>query len=490
MNKRVSKGDSLGSRRTTTGCLTCRRRKKKCDEARPSCAACIRNKVPCTWPDADAPHKRKPQLRRQQGYNKDFAVPYRMVGMMTVFAVPSPSLTDRLGAHFIESSPNWISSIRGHQGAEFLRRVMPSALQSQLVLECVLTVAAADLCKLGDRSKELEQLSYECYGLAAAKLSSIIAAEEAGTIQPGNRSYSPDHILLAILILCVHETINFSSSDRLLIHINGAAMLLSRFLYYTPEDPDLRGFLLELFCYFYTLAASTHGSRMSLDLPLAAAILESPWLRTHANQGMLLGDSPEIFLIILRLSVLLHGKSTTTNAACHGDALDAQLSSIQLDLWRSSMEPVPPEREASSGTGSHADAGKLASELYFWGCQIQIELSQRPGRPKEDETIQALVSTCMAILERIPSDDPANGVLCWPLFVVGLCAVNSKHRAAISNRLQAIYAGWRSAIPLQTSKYLTQRWKQEKNEAVRPASATPTNSTTDLTTLNLPFVLV
>ncbi|KAF7591088.1 hypothetical protein BBP40_001987 [Aspergillus hancockii] len=36
--------------RVRTGCYTCRRRKKKCDEARPSCGGCVRNKLNCEWP--------------------------------------------------------------------------------------------------------------------------------------------------------------------------------------------------------------------------------------------------------------------------------------------------------------------------------------------------------------------------------------------------------------------------------------------------------
>lgn len=38
-------------RRTITGCLTCRRRKKKCDEVKPVCTGCERNFLQCEWPD-------------------------------------------------------------------------------------------------------------------------------------------------------------------------------------------------------------------------------------------------------------------------------------------------------------------------------------------------------------------------------------------------------------------------------------------------------
>ncbi|KAJ5551261.1 hypothetical protein N7535_000793 [Penicillium sp. DV-2018c] len=50
--------------RVRTGCLTCRRRKKKCDETHPICAGCRRNELGCRWPTA-VPTSRDP------GYEED-----------------------------------------------------------------------------------------------------------------------------------------------------------------------------------------------------------------------------------------------------------------------------------------------------------------------------------------------------------------------------------------------------------------------------------
>jgi hypothetical protein len=52
--------------RTRTGCLTCRLRKKKCDEEKPHCRACKRNKLDCSWP---------PHIRRRFNLDNDQAVP-------------------------------------------------------------------------------------------------------------------------------------------------------------------------------------------------------------------------------------------------------------------------------------------------------------------------------------------------------------------------------------------------------------------------------
>ena len=38
--------------RTKTGCISCRRRRKKCDERKPTCLACERNFLICGWLDA------------------------------------------------------------------------------------------------------------------------------------------------------------------------------------------------------------------------------------------------------------------------------------------------------------------------------------------------------------------------------------------------------------------------------------------------------
>lgn len=50
--------------RTKTGCFCCRRRKKKCDEKKPSCSGCVRNNLECVYPtDEDKSSMKKPHRR-------------------------------------------------------------------------------------------------------------------------------------------------------------------------------------------------------------------------------------------------------------------------------------------------------------------------------------------------------------------------------------------------------------------------------------------
>lgn len=401
---------------------------------------------------------------------------------MTVFALPSKDLQERLFSHFIDCSPTWITSIRVTEGAEIMHHILLAAMRNSLIRQCVLTLAIGDLCKVQNESSGLQDLSYEYYRLAIANLSGAIT-EEIKSVS-GGKAYSSgmsssgsnplhqmlrsveDDTLLAVLLLCVHEVglpwpvyivgshtdpvqaVNFTSSDRLLAHINGATTLLTHCLHTTPESAELRGFLLELFCYFFALAASTHGSRMSLDTLFANELFHSPFLKRHQSRGMLLGNSPELFLIIIRISTVLQ---RTEDWYANQDTIIAELEYIERDLWQVAIE-------SSSSDGRSEIV--LISELYYVACQLQLKKAMQPNLTPDDTLVQDFVQSFASALEQLPAESAANGVLCWPLFVVGLCTVNGKHRALLTTRLKAIHKGWRCGIPLQISKYLTRKWKE------------------------------
>lgn len=57
--------------RTKTGCLTCRRRRKKCDECKPGCGNCGRNGLACSWPDDVRSPARPPCPPRRAGSSRN-----------------------------------------------------------------------------------------------------------------------------------------------------------------------------------------------------------------------------------------------------------------------------------------------------------------------------------------------------------------------------------------------------------------------------------
>lgn len=55
MSTRVARRPRRPLLRVRTGCLTCRARKKKCDEGKPNCQGCLRNELDCQWPPEQPP---------------------------------------------------------------------------------------------------------------------------------------------------------------------------------------------------------------------------------------------------------------------------------------------------------------------------------------------------------------------------------------------------------------------------------------------------
>lgn len=54
--------------RTKTGCLTCRERRKKCDELAPVCTGCSRNFILCRWPTSRHVHPVLPVEHRPESW--------------------------------------------------------------------------------------------------------------------------------------------------------------------------------------------------------------------------------------------------------------------------------------------------------------------------------------------------------------------------------------------------------------------------------------
>lgn len=251
------------------------------------------------------------------------------------------------------------------------------------------------------------------------------------------------------------KAVNFTSLDRLLIHINGAITLVSSRLNYSPENPDFRGFLLELFCYFFTLATLTHGSRVRSNDQFTYRVFHSPFLHGHRGRGMLLGATSELFYILFRLSMVLNRRS---DSAFDQHALQLELSSIQYDLLRISTDPTLDQNSQKKESSSSNDL-QLTSKIYYIACQLLLYQVMYSGVLVCDDLIRETITQFFDTLEKLPISSSANGVLCWPLFIAGLSSDKGKYRSAVLSRLKAIETGWRSPIALQTPKHLNQRWK-------------------------------
>lgn len=106
------------------------------------------------------------------------ALPSEIAAMVTVFAMPSPRMVHRLLAHFTDCSLRWLSIRTGCHRTTFLHHLLPAAMENPWVLNCILTVAAADLTKCDSANLELQCVAVEYYGQAIADLRKALREED------------------------------------------------------------------------------------------------------------------------------------------------------------------------------------------------------------------------------------------------------------------------------------------------------------------------
>ena len=96
--KRKPRPSTARGLRTSTGCLTCRRRRVKCDEGRPRCANCLKSDRDCEFPSANthvtesADHPQKSHAVEAKPPAKSVPVPQALSDAS--LAIQTPSLVD------------------------------------------------------------------------------------------------------------------------------------------------------------------------------------------------------------------------------------------------------------------------------------------------------------------------------------------------------------------------------------------------------------
>lgn len=138
-------------RRTKTGCLTCRMRRKKCDELKPSCVACRRNHLPCKWPDTSPTSEEGSSTDTSEGkkVSRQLVKASPSEGLDLSYVLSSLPSEYQIGDYYLLQHYLYVTShqLSGREQTQnpFLEHLMPLALRDSKVLEGVLAVSGAHL---------------------------------------------------------------------------------------------------------------------------------------------------------------------------------------------------------------------------------------------------------------------------------------------------------------------------------------------------------
>ncbi|KAE8143478.1 fungal-specific transcription factor domain-containing protein [Aspergillus pseudotamarii] len=324
-----------------------------------------------------------------------------------------------------------------------LSHIFPEVMESSLILHCVLMIAAKDLLKY-DSSVELQASAVEYYDRAVSGLREALSGEQSAN-EP-----TSDHNLLAVALFCLHE---------ILPHLNAAAALLRPRLQMVPPNSSLRKFLIEMFCYFFSITAFTHGAHLSLCE--ARQIFEFPGLLEHLESGSIMGTSQKVFFIVFRVALhLSRGEPTTfSDRRIYRDIVSAEQD----------LRSVRASFHARPDMGAQTINDGVTFELYRLACLIYLQSLIDQSISICGPSIQEMVSSFVSHLSMLPPESPSDGFLCWPMVIVGRCAIQQEHRAAITTKLKTIFNKFRSEIFSRNLAVLRQHWRYL--ERVDPNSA-------------------
>ena len=480
--------------RTRTGCLTCRVRKKKCDERKPICRACERNGLLCSSlasstnsmvdaeprgssPASTAPlvrpnsdsqgyrstASRQPRLMQRGAFVEDLAQPTLEDASLAYVLKQSPCghralkspASGTLIEHFFYRSADLLSSVRGRNNP-LINLILPVAMSSDLVLQCILALSGVHYRNfVSTNALDIQIWSHMAQALRGLKhaLTKRVLENERNTLE----------CLCAIVILCILETVRGDVEGTVYRHISAARALLSSASNELPNDyfgSNIRGFILE----YYTYSESLSRITLNMDCPslepdLVDPVLLEDNLASYQGYGALCGCAYPLFLLVRRVADLvrrasfereqLAGLTPTTRCAL-------QKLHTQIDAWTPEQNALP---EFAACGRIYQQATRICVLISLADHASTIASAGKQHTCQGFESAEFDVFICR--LNDLPADSPISQTLCWPLAVVGCCTTESEHRKVIKQRLVEMYRIFGIGNYLPTARWLEEVWQSQ-----------------------------
>lgn len=420
--------------RTRTGCLTCRKRKVKCDELKPICGRCSRLQRECKWsddlqviplargrapPGSSTISPTEPTLQITSASGQNFVVEFPNVDRGTVFFIH----------HFITFCSRFLAYSNDNEGNPFQVELVPGGSSSPALLHSMAALAAGHLARV---QKQHEITAANHYTIALRELNSCLSDPEVA------RS---DSTLGACLLLCVYE-ISHSDTSLWLEHLQGA-----RDLILFRGGPRTTDYLTRFFSFLDISGSMSSGGGPLLE---GNYWLDDPTEDPNGFKGsdrnwpyydsdhVMVNHFHQLMVFMARLS-RLSAESMSDTGSQYPKVIAEKATQIHSDLltwwqncpdelrnqsndWRRQLRPrkltVPEtlEEEAFSSTRSCVQA-----------CVIYLNhiLDPMGHEPQKQEVIDA-ISDILAIAAETPEGYGLEMGQYWGLFMAGVAVFNDE----------------------------------------------------------------
>ncbi|KAH7178986.1 fungal-specific transcription factor domain-containing protein [Fusarium flagelliforme] len=444
--------------RSKNGCLTCRSKRKKCDEVRPICTGCTRSNLECTWPTLDKIQAEE-QLSSQIDGGLNVNDPNQRLidtvatlsaGLMVSQGATTAPLAMRVAPtygnlaylsdssrplyqQYLDFTAEQLTRGPSEDGNPFMNYLLPLAASNELVLDCILAIGGAHLTVNSPMDRGLEVATRGHYAKVLAGLQKLLAYETAqttaGTINETTSTRS-SQILLILQLLCVYDHIEGNTRGAVYLHLKASREYITTLtsLSRTYDELEyLRGFLLEMYTYHsMKLALSPRNALHDHKVDIDPSVHSLDILAPYKSRGCLLGFGQRLFEMIPEIHQLVEARREEEKLGIEVslamrqeyERLVAKLEAF--DPYAENLEGLRPRQERAGATMIYQNA-----LIVYLHSAFHEDMLSHPDLPSELEArIDKMMPTFFSLFV---GDSPYRRMLLWPGVIMASCARRSEH---------------------------------------------------------------
>ncbi|CZT00340.1 related to C6 zink-finger protein PRO1A [Rhynchosporium graminicola] len=422
--------------RSKTGCITCRKRKKKCDEAKPGCLNCEKNSVTCEgYPE---------KTIWKSGKEKAEEARIRRAGSLTLSNVQLPFLINGLEtegdrvflSHYI-SRLSIIFTLEGEHDSAFRNILLPMAQQDSGLMHSILALSSKHIDYTSDYGQKV-LADHPSLDVKTLEARSQFHQEEAIKELIGQSTdverKAPSPALYAQMICLVLQTLsdpNPNGQHR--VHLEHYQRLIEE---NPPEQGESMKFIHEFFQYHIhadqLIFYPENGLRTQYVPSADEWNLPSTVLQPSAVR--LLGVFDGLFLYMSKITNI-RNKIRYNLEHRIDPVLDYSNLHAAAEIDAGIREWTPAWEE-----GDTRDNAGLLYRQMMWIYLWRSVFPPQSTNWKVDPKITSAVNDGIAILSRFGPRDPSQTLALAPAFVIGCAAFEPEQREPIRKAIRAVKA--------------------------------------------------
>ncbi|KAF2012292.1 hypothetical protein BU24DRAFT_353594 [Aaosphaeria arxii CBS 175.79] len=400
--------------RSKTGCTTCRKRKKKCDETKPFCLSCQKNNIHCEgykpveiWKSG----KERAAEARRGSTDVKFELPPLMEGVENDI--------DRLLLQHFVSRASCVLSLHEDQSTNpFTKILLPMALRHEGLMHSVLCLSASHLCSI-NKSQEYEDRMAHHRGQALHLLNQDLERHKAG--ETGGIIYEDSNVA-QILLHLLHSITDGNTSGEYRMHMIAAKKIA---MTQKSKNPEFQSLFDEFF--YYHWIASQVTSLDDAEVPMMDDF-NLPF-QVNPSTAALIGVSDGLFGFISKISNLRRRMRSRVDEGLEPIMdYEALLAAHAIDSGlRSWVCPQTP------GTPRYT-----ISMLYRQATWVYLYRTTKDSKPHP--FIKSAVDDGIRYIKELPAEGWIQSNVLLPLFLIGCAAFEEDQRVEINRAFSGLMA--------------------------------------------------